>query len=167
VLGLAIASPALAEDTVSGRSGIRPYLGVTSHLDVDSTLTPLGGTKFLFGADYLFGPGVGFTGVVGFRLGAGDQAVTFQPLLELHYRWASLYPTVPWIGGGVSFKWAFASDGFNLAVTGRFVAGVEYFASDSLAIGMQFALPDLGVRFTPSSAAVGNIEVLIGPHFRF
>jgi hypothetical protein len=155
-------------DGVAGDHGIRPYLGVTSHLDVDSQITALGGTKFLFGADYLFGGSTGLLFVAGFRVGAGGEAVMFQPLFELHYRWSSLYPLVPWVGGGASVRAAQArADGFNFGVFGRVVAGVEYFAADSFAIGAQFALPDLGARLIPSTAAVGTIEVIIGPHIRF
>jgi hypothetical protein len=159
-----------SEGGVAGRSGIRPYLGVSTHLDVDKELTPLGGTKLLIGADYLFGGGVGFVWCAGLRIGTGQSAVMFEPLFELHYRWGSLYPLIPWLGFGFALRGSTEGDttgGFNFSIGGRIVAGVEYFVSDSVAISAQFALPDLQARVLPTSAAVGNLEVIIGPHFRF
>lgn len=152
---------------IGGSQGIRPFLGVSGHLDVDSP-TSVGGNKFLFGADYFIGGPHGFAFVIGMHLGAGGRAFLLNPLLQVHYRFPLNIPLVPYIGGGVGLRLGFArQQSVNLALTFRFVGGVEYYFTDSIAISTELAIPDLGPRFTPSVAVVGTIEWLIGPHFRF
>lgn len=157
----------IGSTAISGDQGIRPFLGVSGDLGLDFP-TPVSGNKFLFGADYYLGGGRGFVLVLGMHLGAGGRAFMLNPLIELHYRFTLGVPLVPWIGGGAGIKLGFArGQSANLALTFRFVTGIDYFFSDSIGLGMQLAIPDLGPRLAPSVAVVGTVEWLIGPHFRF
>lgn len=158
----------IGASSIGGDQGIRPFLGVSGDLGVDRP-TSVSGNKFLFGADYYIGGPYGFTIVLGLHLGAGGAAFMLHPLIELQYRFrVSGIPLVPWVGGGAGFKVGFRrNDAANLAITFRFVTGVDFFLSDSIGVGMQLAIPDLGPRLTPGVAVVGTVEWTIGPHFRF
>jgi hypothetical protein len=152
---------------IGGDQGIRPFLGVSGDLGVDIP-TSVSGNKFLFGVDYYIGPPTGLSYALGLHLGAGGGAFVLHPLFQIRYGFALGIPLVPWIGGGGGIKLGFARhQSANLAITFRFIAGVEYFLTDSIGLGMELALPDLGPRLAPSVAVVGTVEWTIGPHFRF
>lgn len=187
--GLAHASPALADEddppsvrrgqappsgspdggpvVPAGEQGLRPFFGIAGHLDVDIA-TPAGGNKILFGLDYMMGGPTGLAVVLGMHLGAGGRAFLLYPLVELHYRFATPLPLVPYIGGGAGVRIAFArGNDVNIALGLRFVAGLEYFITPSIAVGTQLALPDIGPRLTPDIRPVGTLEWTFGPAFRF
>ncbi len=151
---------------VAGSQGLRPVLGVTGNLDV-ARRTIIGGNKFVFGVDYFLSLGGPLTLTLGLHVGAGEQALVLNPLVDLTYRFALPIPLVPYIGGGAGLKLGFAS-GYqtNIGLTFRFVSGVEWFFTPNIGLGMQLALPDLGPRLSPDPRPVGVVEWVIGPHFR-
>ncbi len=154
----------------AGDNGIRPFVGATADLDVHGLRRPppVAGNKLVLGADFYFGPATGLVYALGLHMGAGEGAMFLQPLFEVHYRFDTPIPLVPWVGGGSSVKLGFHADQrMNLALTFRFVTGIEYFITDTIALGMQLAIPDLGPRFLPNGLPIGTVEWLFGPHFRF
>ncbi|MFW5878961.1 MAG: hypothetical protein ACOC0J_00405 [Myxococcota bacterium] len=157
---------------VSGEMGVRPFLGATGDLDVHGLRTPppVAGNKLVLGADLHIGAAGGLGYVAGLHMGAGEGSMFLQPLFEVHYRFDTPIPLVPWVGGGISGKFGFRTgQALNFALTFRFVTGVDYFFTDSVGLGMQLAIPDLGPKLLPTTSMgpVGTIEWLIGPHFRF
>ncbi len=152
---------------VAGSQGIRPVLGVTGNLDV-ARRTIIGGNKFVFGFDYFLSLGGNLSLTLGLHIGAGEQALVLNPLVDLTYRFSLPIPLVPYIGGGAGLKLGFASGNpTNIGITFRFVSGLEWFFTPNVGLGMQLALPDLGPRLSPDPRPVGVVEWVIGPHFRF
>ncbi|MFO0726025.1 MAG: hypothetical protein U1E65_19745 [Myxococcota bacterium] len=152
---------------IAGSSGIRPIIGVSGHLDVDQP-QPVGGNKFLFGADWFIGSGYGLTPVLSFHLGAGGQAFLIHPIFSLVYRFQLPIPLVPYVGGGAGVRLGFKRDqGLNFALSFRGIAGVEYYFTPSIGLSTELVLPDIGPAITPTAGVVGTVEWTIGPHFRF
>lgn len=161
------ASRGRAETDVSSHQALRALVGISTHLDV-ATPTVIGGGKLLLGFQVGFGEALGWSIFPGIIFGFGEQAFLTQPVFDLHYSFDLHGQLVPWIGGGVSIKLGFAKAhnpnvGFGL----RFLAGLDYFITEALGIGLQLTLPDLGPRLTPGFLAVGAIETTVGVHVRF
>jgi hypothetical protein len=173
----AVAEPAEAQERrgprpthVAGEMGIRPFLGATGDLNIHGIRPPppVAGNVLVLGADLYIGSGTGMAYALGLHMGMGDATLYLHPLFEVHYRFETPIPLVPWVGGGAGMKFGFrANQAMNLALTFRFVTGIEYFITDTIGVGMQLAIPDLGPRLLPSILPIGNIEWIIGPHFRF
>lgn len=155
---------------VSGDMGIRPFLGATGDLNIHGRgrFGPrVARSVFVLGADLYIGPGEGLAYALGMHMGMGDGTLYMQPLFEVHYRFPTPIPLVPWVGGGAGAKIGFGDQEVSLAVTFRFVTGVEFFITDMVGVGMQLAIPDLGPLLLPEVLPIGTIEWIVGPHFRF
>ncbi|RMG12417.1 MAG: hypothetical protein D6729_16545 [Deltaproteobacteria bacterium] len=150
-----------------GQRGLRPFIGATGDLQAGLSTT-VGGNKFVFGLDLELGEDTGLAYLVGLHLGTGDNAFLLQPVVQVHWRFDLGMPLVPWVGGGVGVRLGFASyQATNLAIAFRVAMGAEYFVSETVAVGTQLVLPDIGPRFLPSVTTVGTVEWIIGPHIRF
>lgn len=152
-----------------GKLGVRPFIGVFGDMGLSPRMLgwALSGSKFLLGADVLLGGRTGVVWVGGLHLGFGSGTVLFEPVLGVHYRFHLSLPLVPWIGAGVALKFGFGQYlATNVALTFRFVAGLEYVVSRRVAVGMELVLPDLGPVFVHGDV-FGDVEWLVGPHIRF